>query len=73
MRVRNFIIGGTVGIIGAMAVTLAGIGISNLEKESRIESKKTELNDAIYPAIPPESRIVSKPTGPVLPSPGYQN
>ena len=57
----NMIIGG-----------LAGIGVDNLDKPSQIDRLSDEINDTIYPPIPPESRSLPR-TGPSLPSPGYEN
>ena len=73
MQIRNLMLGGAVGVVGTMAIALTAIGIVNIEKERLIDYKKSELIDTIYPAIPHESRILTRPTGPALPSPGYQN
>ena len=72
MRLRWLITGVTVvttlGLIGG----LAGIGVDNLDKPSQIDRLSDEINDTIYPPIPPESRVLPR-TGPSLPSPGYEN
>ena len=72
MRLRWLITGVTVvttlGLIGG----LAGIGVDNLDKPSQIDRLNDEINDTIYPPIPPESRSLPR-TGPSLPSPGYEN
>lgn len=72
MRLRWLITGATVvttlGLIGG----LAGIGVDNLDKPSQIDRLNDEINDTIYPPIPPESRSLPR-TGPSLPSPGYEN
>ena len=72
MRLRWLITGATVvttlGLIGG----LAGIGVDNLDKPSQIDRLSDEINDTIYPPIPPESRSLPR-TGPSLPSPGYEN
>lgn len=72
MKLRWLITGVTVvttlGLIGG----LAGIGVDNLDKPSQIDRLSDEINDTIYPPIPPESRSLPR-TGPSLPSPGYEN
>ena len=72
MKLRWLITGATVvttlGLIGG----LAGVGVSNLDKPSQIDRLNDEINDTIYPPIPPESRVLPR-TGPSLPSPGYEN
>lgn len=72
MKLRWLITGATVvttlGLIGG----LVGIGVDNLDKPSQIDRLSDEINDTIYPPIPPESRVLPR-TGPSLPSPGYEN
>lgn len=72
MRLRWLVVGaGMVTVLGLVG-GLAGVGVSNLDKPSQIDRLSDEINDTIYPPIPPESRSLPR-TGPSLPSPGYEN
>ena len=72
MRLRWLVVGaGMVTVLGLVG-GLAGVGVSNLDKPSQIDRVSDEINDTIYPPIPPESRVLPK-IGPSLPSPGYEN
>ena len=72
MRLRWLVVGaGMVTVLGLVG-GLAGVGVSNLDKPSQIDRLNDEINDTIYPPIPPESRSLPR-TGPSLPSPGYEN
>ncbi len=73
MKFRNLILGGTVATIGAMGISLAVISSENSQRTKLIDDKKKELSEALYPVVPSESRILSSPAGPALPSPGYEN
>ena len=72
MRLRWLVVGaGMVTVLGLVG-GLAGVGVSNLDKPSQIDRLNDQINDTIYPPIPPESRSLPR-TGPSLPSPGYEN
>ena len=72
MKLRWLVVGtGVVTVLGLVG-GLAGVGVSNLDKPSQIDRLSDEINDTIYPPIPPESRVLPR-TGPSLPSPGYEN
>lgn len=73
MHVRYLVIGGTILGLTAMATGLGVVGVQNLDKERIIDQKESELNEKMYPIVPPESRVLSRPSGPSLPSPGYEN
>lgn len=72
MKLRWLFVGtGVVTVLGLVG-GLAGVGVSNLDKPSQIDRLNDQINDTIYPPIPPESRVLPK-IGPSLPSPGYEN
>ena len=58
MRLRWLVVGaGMVTVLGLVG-GLAGVGVSNLDKPSQIDRLSDEINDTIYPPIPPESRVL---------------
>ena len=73
MKIRHVIAG--VGVVGtlSMVTALGVIGVNNNERSKLIDQKRNELNAVIYPVIPEESRTLTSPMGPALPSPGYEN
>lgn len=73
MKFRYLLVGTGIVTSVAMATALGVIGVTNNERSKLIDQKKQELNEVIYPVIPQESRVLSSPTGPALPSPGYEN
>lgn len=72
MRLRWLVVGGTAATILGLTVGLIGVGVENTNKPSQISRLNDQINDTIYPPIPPESRSLPR-TGPSLPSPGYEN
>ena len=72
MRLRWLVVGGTAVTILALTGGLIGVGVENTNKPSQISRLNDQINDTIYPPIPPESRVLPK-IGPSLPSPGYEN
>lgn len=72
MKLRWLVVGGTAATILGLTGGLIGVGVGNTNKPSQISRLNDEINDTIYPPIPPESRSLPR-TGPSLPSPGYEN
>ena len=72
MKLRWLVVGGTAVTILALTWGLIGVGVENTNKPSQISRLNDQINDTIYPPIPPESRVLPR-TGPSLPSPGYEN
>lgn len=72
MRLRWLVVGGTVVTTLGLMGGLIGVSVENTKKPSQISRLSDEINDTIYPPIPPESRVLPR-TGPSLPSPGYEN
>ena len=72
MKFRWLVFGAGMATVLGLVGGLAGVGVSNLDKPSQIDRLNDQINDTIYPPIPPESRVLPR-TGPSLPSPGYEN
>ena len=72
MKFRWLVFGAGMATVLGLVGGLAGVGVSNLDKPSQIDRLNDQINDTIYPPIPPESRVLPR-TGPSSPSPGYEN
>lgn len=73
MKYRYIILGTTIGTITVLGSTLGFIAAGNARKQNTIDQKESELREKTYSIIPEESRVLSRPTGPAFPSPGYEN
>lgn len=73
MKLRYLLLGGTAATVTALAVGLGVVGVQNINRETIIQQKKSDLDSIMYPVVPAESRSLSRPIGPAFPSPGYEN